>query len=108
MNCFVTGRYGTKDTLLCRILMEYGIALLPGAKEQTIRTPCGPCTGVLLAPHKEITVVSILRSGDALLDAARSVAPSASVGKVLIQRNESSEAKEPHVCGACEKRDSEG
>lgn len=40
-----------------------------------------------------IVGVSIIRSGDILLEAVRQIVPGLSVGKILIQRDESTEDK---------------
>lgn len=76
-----------------RILAEEAIAELP-SKEKTINTPIGPYNGVLIEVEK-VCAVSIIRSGDALLESVRECLPSVAVGKILIQRNEASKEKEP-------------
>jgi uracil phosphoribosyltransferase len=43
---------------------------------------------------KNLCAVSIIRSGDALLESVRECLPSVAVGKILIQRNEESIEKE--------------
>jgi uracil phosphoribosyltransferase len=48
--------------------------------------PCDGCTG---PDPTTICAVSIVRSGDALLEVVRDVEPSVRVGKILIQRDES-------------------
>eukprot|EP00980_Cylindrotheca_fusiformis_P025312 scaffold13478_cov132-Cylindrotheca_fusiformis.AAC.5 len=60
-----------------------------------ITTPCGPCQGVQ-GPHpSSVCAVSIVRSGDALLEAVRDIEPGIRVGKILIQRDESHPEKLP-------------
>jgi len=75
------------------LLAEDAIAEMP-TKEVEITTPCGPTTGVELDVDK-VCVVSIIRAGDSLLQSFLNALPEASVGKILIQRNEESEDKEP-------------
>ncbi len=59
----------------------------------TVVTPTGnDYAGVTYDPHS-IVAVSIIRAGDSMLDSFLSVVPEASVGKILIQRDE--ETKEP-------------
>jgi len=71
-----------------RVLAEEALAEFP-AKDVTITTPCGPCEGSLGPDPTEICAVSIVRSGDALLEVVRDVEPAVRVGKILIQRDES-------------------
>lgn len=78
---------------LMRILAEEGIAHLPKIEKQ-IETPCGVYNGVEIDENNAIAV-SIIRAGDSLLDAVRFCLPSVRVGKILIQRNESTKEKEP-------------
>jgi len=78
---------------LMRILAEEGIAHLPSV-EKEIQTPCGMFKGVEINEDNCI-VVSIIRAGDSLLDAVRFCLPSVQVGKILIQRDESTKEKTP-------------
>ena len=48
-----------------------------------------PCEGSLGPDPTKICAVSIVRSGDALLEVVRDVEPAVKVGKILIQRDES-------------------
>ena len=73
---------------LMRILAEEGLARLRGVEKTTVVTPCGKYTGLKSIPEKEICAVSIMRSGDILLEAVRSCAPNIKVGKILLQRDE--------------------
>jgi uracil phosphoribosyltransferase len=57
----------------------------------TIATPIGDTTG--LAINSRIDLVSIMRSGDALLEVFETYFPEANISKILIQRNE--ETAEP-------------
>ncbi len=75
-----------------KILAEEAIAELP-SQRKTIQTPCGPFEGVDVDTDN-LCAVSIIRSGDALLDSVRECLPSVAVGKILIQRNEESKEKE--------------
>jgi uracil phosphoribosyltransferase len=78
-----------------RILVEDALAELP-SRAVTVKTPCGSFPGIELCTDK-LCAISIVRSGDALLDTVRECIPSIPVVKILIQRNEASEAKEPHL-----------
>lgn len=71
-----------------RILAEDSLAEFPSEKVD-ILTPCGPCKGVKSIDPANIVATSIIRSGDALLEAVRDVEPGVRVGKILIQRDES-------------------
>lgn len=62
------------------------------ADHVTIETPVTSCVGERLA--KTINLVSIMRSGDALLDAFMYHFPEANVSKILVQRDE--ETAEAH------------
>ena len=53
-----------------------------------IRTPTSPFSGVELDVD-DLCCVSIIRAGDSLLDCMRALLPGVSVGKILIQRDES-------------------
>jgi len=71
-----------------RILAEEALAEFP-TKEIDVQTSCGVYKGLQTIPKPdEICAVSIVRSGDALLEAVRDVEPSCRVGKILIQRDE--------------------
>ena len=72
------------------ILVEEGVCELPGT-EVDIKTPCGVYKGIEYPQN--FCAVSIMRSGDALLQAFMESFPSAPIGKVLIQRDESSPDK---------------
>jgi uracil phosphoribosyltransferase len=70
-----------------RILAEDALAEFP-AKEIDIQTPCGPCKGVGCMDMTAVCAVSIIRSGDCLLETVREIEPRCRVGKILIQRDE--------------------
>ena len=77
-----------------RILAEEAIAELPHEKQE-INTPCGPFAGLRLRNTVDkVCAVSIIRSGDALVESVRECLPGVTVGKILIQRNEESKGKE--------------
>ena len=82
---------------LVTLLAEEGLAHLPGVAPRTVATPCGTYAGLAAVPAERITAVSIVRSGDILLEAVRRVAPGVSVGKVLIQRDEATADKAPRL-----------
>jgi len=79
-----------------RLLAEDALAEFPSQKI-TIQTPCGPCEGVKTLDPSEMCAVSIVRSGDALLESVRECLPGISVGKILIQRDESHPDKIPKL-----------
>ena len=70
-----------------RILAEDALAEFP-TSEVTIQTPFGPFAGLQSIPPTEICAVSIVRSGDSLLETVREIEPGTRVGKILIQRDE--------------------
>lgn len=75
-----------------RLLAEDALAEFP-TTEVVVQTPCGNFNGIqsyLLDRSHQVGIcaVSIVRSGDAVVEAVRSVEPSVSVGKILIQRDE--------------------
>ena len=74
------------------ILVEEGFCELP-ATEVDVQTPCGIYKGVKYPDN--IVAVSIIRSGDSLLQAFINLFPEAAIGKVLIQRDEKSQEKKP-------------
>ena len=84
---------------LCRILAEEGVAIfseqIHESKKVTIETACGTYNGVKRMANKDLCIVSIVRSGDILLEAVRSICPGAAIGKILLQRVESSKKKHP-------------
>jgi uracil phosphoribosyltransferase len=72
-----------------RILIEDALAEFP-TTEKIIDTPCERNFCGRCAPQPEmICAVSIVRSGDALVEVVREVEPGIRIGKILIQRNES-------------------
>jgi|TARA_B100001971_G_scaffold48708_1_gene44063 uracil phosphoribosyltransferase len=79
---------------LMKILAEEVLCRLPNIKIGLIETPCGKCNGLINYEHNDISVVSIIRAGDSMLKAFRSIQPDISVGKILIQRDEQSENKD--------------
>ena len=84
---------------LCRILAEEGLAIFSEANDNShlisIETPCGPYNGMKCISSKDLCIVSIVRSGDILLEAVRKICPGAAIGKILLQRVESSKDKHP-------------
>lgn len=76
-----------------RLVAEDALAEFP-TTSVAITTACGTFQGVeTLPPATNICAVSIVRSGDCLLEAVRQVEPACTVGKILIQRTESSPEK---------------
>ena len=72
-----------------RLLGEEALARLPTVVEGEVQTPCGVAGGYVDTPGPPVCVVSIVRSGDILQEAVRYLQPGVSVGKILIQRDES-------------------
>uniref|UniRef100_A0A7S3V2X3 uracil phosphoribosyltransferase n=1 Tax=Aplanochytrium stocchinoi TaxID=215587 RepID=A0A7S3V2X3_9STRA len=89
-----TGYVHYADRLM-RILAEEGLAHMNSVSEKTVHTPCGPYKG--LETTRKICAVSIMRSGDILLEAVRRVDPRVTVGKILIQRDEADPEKRPKL-----------
>ncbi|EED93951.1 probable uracil phosphoribosyltransferase [Thalassiosira pseudonana CCMP1335] len=85
-----------------RLLAEETISYLP-ATPHTVTTPTnvpyhGQLSIVDTDPDK-VCAVSIVRAGDSLLESFREIIPGLRVGKLWIQRNESSTTKEAvHSC----------
>ena len=85
-----------------RLLAEEAVAHLPSSP-RTIMTPTdAPYDGQLSVADTNpdgICAVSIVRAGDSLLESVREIVPGIRVGKMWIQRNESSVSKEAvHSC----------
>mmetsp|Transcript_3323 Transcript_3323/g.7362 ORF Transcript_3323/g.7362 Transcript_3323/m.7362 type:complete len:184 (-) Transcript_3323:64-615(-) len=85
-----------------RILAEEAVARLP-TTPRTVTTPTNaPYEGVLSLADTDpdmVCAVSIVRAGDSLLESVRDIVPGLRVGKMWIQRNESSSTKEAvHSC----------
>ena len=79
-----------------RLLAEDALAEFP-SQQVTIETPCGSYHGLTSLPPTDICAVSIVRSGDALLESVREILPGCKVGKILIQRDESHPKKLPKL-----------
>jgi uracil phosphoribosyltransferase len=72
-----------------RLIAEDALAEFPSTSK-SIATPCTDnFAGVERLPAGTVCAVSIIRSGDALLEAVRDIEPAVKVGKILIQRDES-------------------
>ncbi|CAM9240975.1 unnamed protein product [Ectocarpus sp. 13 AM-2016] len=81
-------------TRMMRILAEEGIACLESSR-QFITTPTAATFSSPFVNESNVCIVSILRAGDALAEAAQACIPTAPVGKILIQRDEESSDKHP-------------
>lgn len=79
-----------------RLVAEDALSEFP-MKNVTITTPCGSYDGLSTLEPTQICAVSIVRSGDALLEAVRDIVPGCKVGKILIQRDESHPRKLPKL-----------
>ena len=87
---------------IMRLLAEEAIAVLPTIP-YTVTTPtnviCDGQVSVADTNPDMVCAVSIIRAGDSLLESVREIIPGIRVGKLWIQRNESSSAKEAvHSC----------
>ncbi|KAL7463878.1 hypothetical protein ACHAXS_004228 [Conticribra weissflogii] len=87
---------------LMRILAEEAISYLP-TSQTTVMTPTNvPYTGhlsIIDTNPEKVCAVSIVRAGDSLLESFRECAPAVRVGKMWIQRDESSKEKNAvHSC----------
>ncbi|XP_002158556.1 uracil phosphoribosyltransferase [Hydra vulgaris] len=91
-NCAEFTFYGDR---LMRILAEESLAHIPAVRGGEVITPCGSLTGLIDYRDKIICVVSIQRSGDILQEAVRTILPGIGIGKILVQRDESSPEKNP-------------
>jgi uracil phosphoribosyltransferase len=80
---------------LLRLLCEYALDSLPHREKEVVTPTGGTFKGAELA--KPVCGVSILRSGECMEAALRSTVPDVSIGKILIQRDESSAGKEAHL-----------
>ena len=105
--CFPDENTGAADFVhyskrIMRLLVEETVAALP-TKSFTVNTPTnarykGSLSIIDSHPHK-VCLVSIIRAGDALLESFREIFPAVTVGKLWIQRDESSSNKEAiHSC----------
>lgn len=81
---------------LMHLLAEEGIACLPSNKVKVI-TPTGNEFDGVKIDDSNICLVSIIRAGDSLLQVTNQILPHASVGKILIQRDETTEEKIPKL-----------
>ena len=78
------------------ILNEEALARVPSVVTKRVDTATGTYEcGLVDKSTQQLCVVSIVRSGDILLEAIRKLVPGIRVGKILIQRDESSEEKTP-------------
>jgi len=71
-----------------RLVAEDALAEFP-THAVTVATHCAPAFAGVALCNNRICAVSIVRSGDCLLEAVRAVEPGVSVGKILVQRDES-------------------
>ena len=79
-------RYGMR---LMQVICEEALSYTTCASEQQIDTPVAgyPVTGTVV-DQSNIVAVSIIRAADSMLDSFMHVVPEASIGKILIQRDE--------------------
>lgn len=76
---------------LCRVIAEETLGCLSTPK--TITTPCGSHHGSVHRPSEAMAVVSVVRSGDILMEAFRALSPGIGCAKILIQRDENDPEK---------------
>lgn len=88
-------RFAPAANRLMNMLAELGLGFAASVQPKTVETPCGVYHGVRLLTEKDIVVVSIVRGGDALQTAVSKIIPGAPVGKILIQRDETTDEKKP-------------
>lgn len=70
------------------LIVEEGLSHIQCMRECVVQTPTGcDYNGCTFNPE-DLVLISIIRAGDSMLDIAMKVVPEASVGKILIQRNE--------------------
>ena len=87
---------------IMRLLVEETVSTLP-TRSLTVSTPTnarykGSISIIDSHPHK-VCLVSIIRAGDALLESFRELFPAVTVGKLWIQRDETSSTKDAiHSC----------
>ncbi|CAB9496083.1 Uracil phosphoribosyltransferase [Seminavis robusta] len=79
-----------------RLVAEDALAEFP-TTISSIETPCGPFEGLESVAPTDLCAVSIVRSGDVLLESVREILPACKVGKILIQRDESHPKKLPKL-----------
>jgi uracil phosphoribosyltransferase len=82
---------------IMRILAEEGIASLPASTKEI---KCMGTGASFIGEEIDISnacAVSVVRAGDSLLEAVRACSPSIAVGKILIQRDESTPEKLPKL-----------
>jgi len=84
-------RFGKR---LMQVICEEAVGFL--ATESTVETPVAgqTCTGPVF-DQNNVVAISIIRAADSMLDTFMNVVPEASVGKILIQRDE--ETAEPKL-----------
>lgn len=80
--------YRSASRKISNILVSKVVECLP-AKSVEISSPVAPCKGEVL--DDQIELVSVMRSGDAFLEAFMDHFPNAHVSKLLIQRNDKAE-----------------
>lgn len=79
-------RFRKATNKLGALLVNKVVDCLPTVIDVDIQTPVAACKG--LAFSQAIELISIMRSGDALIDTFLSHFPDANISKVLIQRDE--------------------
>lgn len=89
-----TSEFRKLSKRLIRILLEEALAF-ENNEEIIKESPCGYYRSMInTLSHKDYIAVSILRSGDAMLEELVNIMPDVMIGKILVQRNEESESKE--------------
>lgn len=94
----------TSSDRLVSLILERALGFVE-AEEVTVDTPCGPYSGCRQPPAESLCAVSIMRAADCMVGVARSLMPAISIGKILIQRDETTAtpvlmySKLPHDIG---------
>jgi uracil phosphoribosyltransferase len=74
---------------VCYLNSEEGLSYVEPAQQVVrVETPTGAAVDGTAFDDTSLVVVSIIRAGDSMLDTFLRIVPSASVGKILIQRDE--------------------
>mmetsp|Transcript_74095 Transcript_74095/g.211549 ORF Transcript_74095/g.211549 Transcript_74095/m.211549 type:complete len:223 (+) Transcript_74095:78-746(+) len=82
---------------IMRIVAEESIGSLPSTPLDITCCGTGASFSGELVNEDNVCAVSIVRGGDSLLDAVRACSPAMAVGKILIQRDESTPEKLPKM-----------
>jgi uracil phosphoribosyltransferase len=82
-----TAEFRKFSNRIMRLICEEGIALMD-SQPLRVTTPTKAVYDGEFVDVSDVVVIPIIRAGDAMLEAFLGVVPDASVGKILIQRDE--------------------